>query len=85
MNKHDVYSLLRFYPIFMIPVGGALIELGFFYRRRKKILVMKMMFGLSAFFFISGLLWFVGRGDLHSDEWARWLLLDYDFGSVAKF
>lgn len=65
---HFLYSVLRFFPFWVLPTAFILAEIGLFFRRRKSRLQFTF-FGLAGFLFLLTLLWFGFRGDLYSDQW----------------
>lgn len=69
---HLLFLLARIYPYWALALIIVLLQLAIFFRRRKS----PNQYTLG---FVAGLLgigivaWFALRGDLHSDEWVRYL------------
>jgi hypothetical protein len=68
-----LFVAFRFYPYWALPLGLLFFEMGVHFRRRKMPIQWACWSGFSILFGLT-LLWFVFRGDLNSDEWARALL-----------
>ncbi len=65
-------------------MAAVLVELGLFYRRRKNILIMKILFGSAGFVGVTAIFWLGFRGDVNSDQWAKWILFDYDLTAMSR-
>jgi uncharacterized membrane protein YfcA len=70
-----IYALVRLFPFWAIPGCFILFQLGN-HLRRKGDKLFRMLWGLIAIFIALLVLWFVFRGDLHSDHWVRTVLGD---------
>lgn len=68
-----MYFLARYYPFIAL---GALVIFGelawIFHRKRQG--ARWIFMALCLFFFVTGILWLVFRGDLYSDQWVRELI-----------
>lgn len=71
---HVLFALARFFPFWALPLGFVIAELGWFFRRRGSRLQYACFSGVG-FLFVFFVLWVVFRGDLHSDQWVRRLML----------
>lgn len=72
-----IFSVVRFFPYWGLPIVLVLGETALFAKRRRRT---KLMYGCLLFvlIFISMIMaWFYFRGDLHSDDWVKGL-----FGEV---
>lgn len=69
----ELFLAARFFPYWALPVTLILFELGRFFRRRQMGMQF-VCFGTAGLLILLTLLWFVFRGDLHSDAWIRALV-----------
>ena len=69
-----LYALVRFYPVWALPLALLIGEVGIHLRRRKSRLQNYCWFWVG-FLGLTTLLWIVFRGDLNSDKWVRFLAL----------
>lgn len=67
---HFLYELARYFPFWAIPIALILGEVGLFFRRRASVFQFPF-FGMAGLIMLLTLIWFIGRGDLHSDKWVR--------------
>ena len=67
---HALFSIVRFYPYWALPVAIILAETGFYFRRREKP-ARFYFFGFSGLLVLGIACWFVFRGDINSDAWVR--------------
>jgi hypothetical protein len=72
-RMHLLFLLARIYPFVAFSLAFVMWHLAlFFFRRRNRL---HMIFSSSVVgLVISGGVWIYFRGDLHSDEWVRFLL-----------
>jgi hypothetical protein len=73
---HVLFTLARLFPYWALVVAFALIELGVFFKRRRK---RGKQWGcwLVALLFVGLIVaWFYWRGDLHADKWIRAWFVD---------
>lgn len=67
---HLLFAAMRLFPFWAIPAAMILWELTVYYRRKGH----KNQYICAAalvVLLVGTVGWFVGRGDLHSDEWTR--------------
>lgn len=67
-----LYTALKVYPFWAIPIAMILAELAIFLKRRRSPSQFPF-WSLVSFFLITSLLWFVFRGDIYSDQWVKTL------------
>jgi energy-coupling factor transporter transmembrane protein EcfT len=67
---HALFSMVRFYPYWALPVAIIAAETGFYFRRREKP-VRFYFFAFSALLVLGLAGWFFFRGDVNSDAWVR--------------
>jgi hypothetical protein len=67
-----VYLLARIYPYWALALGMVLFQLAVFFRRRQSS-VQYSLLGAIGFLGLGILAWFYFRGDLHSDDWVRYM------------
>lgn len=67
---HLIYTAMRFFPWWALPLALVIGELGVFFRRRAS-RTQFACFGVAGVLVLSALAWFFFRGDLHSDRWVR--------------
>lgn len=70
---HLVFLLFRTYPYWAIPVALVFGHLGMHFARRGNLL-RYFFWGSAAGMVLAALAWIGFRGDLHSDEWVRFLI-----------
>ena len=70
---HVYFSIARFYPYWAVPVALVIGEMAVFFRRRESGLQWPL-FGLGGLILFIAILWFVFRGDIHSDDWLKAIL-----------
>jgi hypothetical protein len=70
----SLFTLMRFYPYWAVPVGIVVVELGL-YCRRRRISKQWLFFAVGATLFATSIAWVALRGDLHSDAWVKRILL----------
>lgn len=71
-----LFLAFRTYPYWAIPVALVFGQIGIHFRRRQS-LYFAFWFGISFGLIVVGAGWVFFRGDLHSDQWLRWVLGDY--------
>ncbi len=65
---HWLFMLGKSYPYWAIALLLAFFQFGVFFRRRKE--WPQYLCGMMVLtLFVTTILWFVYRGDIHSDEW----------------
>jgi hypothetical protein len=67
---HSIFTLMRLYPFWSVPLAAIFVQLGIYFRRRTSSLQWSC-FGMAGLLVLTALIWIVGRGDLHSDQWVR--------------
>lgn len=70
---HFLYSLVQFLPYWAIPLVLISAELAIHFRR-KKALAQWYCVAFGFLMIVLTILWFVYRGDIHSDAWVRFFL-----------
>jgi hypothetical protein len=71
---HLLFAIVRYFPLWALPVGFLSIELGIALKRRGyKAAAICLFLNCVALVSMSGL-WIFFRGDRNSDDWVRWLL-----------
>ncbi|OFZ21061.1 MAG: hypothetical protein A2X94_06945 [Bdellovibrionales bacterium GWB1_55_8] len=68
-----LFTALRFFPYWAIPVAFILADLGLHFRRKNN-RVFVPLWSASGLLVVLVLLWFVFRGDKNSDLWVRALI-----------
>ncbi len=63
-----LYNLVRFFPYWAVPLAIVLVDLGIYFRRKKKPSYRWVLF-LSAVLVILSLVWVITRGDRNADRW----------------
>jgi TctA family transporter len=69
---HLVYLLARVYPYLALAVSIVLVQLAIFFRRRKSSTQWTCL-GVAGVLMLGVVAWFFFRGDLHSDDWVRYV------------
>jgi hypothetical protein len=67
-----IFLLARIYPYWALALCMVLFQLFVFFRRRKASFQYTLA-GLIALLGAGIVAWFVFRGDIHSDEWVRYV------------
>lgn len=65
---HLIYTVMRFFPWWALPMAFVIGELGVFFRRRAS-RAQFACFGVAGMLVLCALAWIFLRGDLHSDRW----------------
>jgi hypothetical protein len=69
-----LFAAARLFPYWGLAAACTAIEVGLYFRRRRKRGKMAACWAVSAIFLALIAMWLARRGDLHSDEWVRaWL------------
>lgn len=69
---HLVYLMARIYPYWGLAVSIVMVQIAIFYRRRKSSNQWTCL-GIAGFLMTGIAVWFFYRGDLHSDDWVRYM------------
>lgn len=72
-----IFAFARFVPLWATPVALVLIQIGIFFSRRKEKKLAISFFGTAFMIIVGAGLWIYFRGDLHSDEWVKRVLMQY--------
>ena len=68
-----IYTAVRIFPAWAIPIAFIFWELGVYFRRRAEP-SQHICWGIVGLFSVATLLWVFFRGDLNSDIWVRALV-----------
>jgi len=67
---HLIHWLVRFFPAWAIPLAFILGELALHFRRKGSPMEW-VCWGMVVLWLTLAIVWFIMRGDLHSDQWVK--------------
>jgi hypothetical protein len=74
---HWIFSLIRFFPYWALPLVLMGFETGVYYKRRNRKKSQFICWGVSGVLMVSICIWFLYRGDVHSDRWVQSFLNNF--------